>query len=224
MHIRALLALDSAMIGKVAVPASAFETYCPGLLELAGHCRGRTLAEVPHDRVLARRLALAVEQGIARLEPHPDEDSRWAWRFGGLISRREHGVVVDNLLRRRLQVCPDDDEIRWLCIVERVYYCDNDFAADLFGRLIVREPMNLRWMVASAIWVNALSGVDTAVALREELLFLNDVRPDIAYHLERLRNADDAHARWVGGFGIAAFEHGTYGTTAYGWGSFPAQE
>lgn len=211
------------MIGKVAVPASTFENYCPELLELAGHCRGTTLTEVPHDRVLARRLALAVDQGIARLEPHPDDDPRWAWRFGGKSSLSHYRAIIDDLLGRRLRVCPDDDEIRWLCIVERVYYCDNDFAAELFGRLIVRDPMNLRWMIASAIWVNALSGVETAVTLREELLFLNEVRPDIARHLEQLRNADDAHGRWVGGFGMAVFEHGTYGTTRYGWGGFPAQ-
>lgn len=220
----ALLPMGGVMIGNVAVPASTLEPYRAEQLEMASLLRRTDFIPVPHDRVLACRLALAFEQGVARLEPYPDDDPRWAWRFAARVSRGEHDSVIEDLLMRRLQLCPGDDQVRWLLIADRLFLCDNDFAADLLGALVVRDPMNLRWLIAAAVWVYALSGVDTAASLRAELRLLHDVLPEVTRQLERLRSSDDMHARWLSAIGMAAYNDSMYDPAAGALRGFPEKQ
>ncbi|APR75879.1 Hypothetical protein A7982_01226 [Minicystis rosea] len=194
------------MIGKVAVPASAFAPYCAERLDWAKALRSNVFTPLPHDRVLACRLALAFERGVARLEPHPDDDPRWARCFAASVKRGEEESFIEDLLNRRLQACPGDDDVRWLRIAFTLFLGDNSFAADLFRALVVGDPTNLRWLIAGAVWVYALSGVDTSIWLRDELLLLQDVLPDVAGAIKRLQGTDDTHARWIATIGMSVYE------------------
>jgi hypothetical protein len=215
------------MIGKVAVPASAFEAYRADRLDLAAALRRRDFTPLPHDRVLADRLALAFERGVERLDPVPDSDPRWALRYSASLSRGEEDSFIEDLLDRRLHAHAEDDDVRWLRIAFTLFFGDNGFAADLFRALVVRDPKNLRWLIAGALWVYALSGVDTAPWLREELLLLQDVLPEVGGSIEKLRKADDSHARWIGGIGMSVLGGAAFhnmGHAGAPWCGFPKSE
>lgn len=212
------------MNSKIAVPALAFESYRAELLHLAELLRAGTCTPLPHDRVLARRLALAFEQGVAQFHPYPDDDPRWRSTFAAWLERSGPEAFIQHLCTRRFQACPDHDVARWFVIATNVYFGSNDFAADLLSALVVREATNLRWLIASAVWVYALSGVETSIWLREELFFLQDVVPGVLDLLRELRDADDQHTTWTAEIGMAVYNGARFhsmGAPGSSWCAFP---
>jgi hypothetical protein len=214
---------------KVAVPASAFEMYCADRRELAEALRRDDFTPIPHDRVLACRIALAFERGVARLEPHPDDHPRWKQRFAVRVSRGEQTAFVDDLLDTHLRVCPDDDVVRWLCIAFILYCGDNNFASDLFRPLVARDPMQRRWLIAGAVWVYALSGVDSSSFLRDELMLLRnrDTVSKAAGSIEDAEGLEVAHVRWTRSIGAAVCAGASFSNMSQAgasWVGFPPKE
>ena len=210
---------------KVKVPTSSYDVFATEWGDSIVALRNVGFSSLPHDRVLAERLALAFEQGIARLEPLPDLHPCW-----GQMEKRPgyemHGVSVESLLERHLRTAPDDDTVRWLCIAITLYYGDNDFASELFRPLVTRDAQNLRWLIAGAVWVSAFSGVDTSERLRKELLPSQEQLANVVRAIDPVERPERSHIRWTAEIGSCVLAGTTFPDMSRAdarWSSFPSR-
>lgn len=211
---------------NVHVPTSAYDFYCAERREFAIALRDDAFTSLPHDRVLACRLAYAFEQGIARLEPRSDGEPFWQQNSDGRAAYGGQSVGVDALLERHLCTRPDDEAVRWFCIASTLYFGDNNFASELFRPLVASDSRNLRWLIAGAVWVYALSAVDTSACLHDKLLPSQRQFAEFAGATDEAGGVENSHAKWAAAVGASVLAGATFPEMSRmdaRWCGFPPQ-
>lgn len=153
------------------------------------------------DPILAARIAEKLRASLGRLNHLPSDDPFWRG-----ANSRPTLFKLDTFLKDILRRDSSDDETRWGLIAHALYRCDNDFARDHLLVLTRKDVSNLRWLVAAAIWVARVSGVDTTASLRESLEDLRSTVPDFEVILRQYRDDPDPYTRTLARGAVAVLE------------------
>jgi hypothetical protein len=116
------------------------------------------------DRELANQIVRSLRAGLVRMNHVlPESGSSPGSSLAPILSH------LPAFYQRVLVQNPGDIQARWALIGYALKLCSNDFGREHLEELVKRDPTEVRWLVAAALWVLEQSGFDPTATLRASL-------------------------------------------------------
>src|SRR5262245_7328892 len=145
--------------------------------------------DAPLRDPLVTRVLQAIDEGIERLESEQQWLPRTAvpqgWSADAFLIHWLEGALAQN----------DERTIRWLVVAYGVVLANFRLIQHNLERLAVSNLNDLTWLVAGALWVQWGSGQPTTAELRETLLRIQAMCPQLDAHLRSVLAGPPGAAR-----------------------------